>query len=115
LDETSGLEDSLLPQRLREIREQRGMSQHELGQLCRMGINQISRYETGRHEPSATNLIKIARILDVSVDYLLGLTNELRGFVVTQDLSLYEREVVDTFRREGWPGVFRLGAERISK
>jgi len=91
------------------------MSQHELGQLCEMGVNQISRYETGRHEPSASNLIKIARILDVSVDYLLGLTNELHGFVVTQDLSLYEREVVDTFRRDGWSGIARLGVERLSK
>ena len=40
----------------------------------KLGISQPSyiRYENGSSEPSQENLVKIADIFDVSVDYLLG-------------------------------------------
>ncbi len=40
----------------------------------KLGISQPSyiRYESGTSEPTLENLTKIANILDVSVDYLLG-------------------------------------------
>lgn len=37
--------------------------------------NTISRYETGAREPSISELIRIAEYFDVSVDYLLELTD----------------------------------------
>lgn len=39
-----------------------------------LGVSQPSyiRYENGTSEPSQENLVKIANIFDVSVDYLLG-------------------------------------------
>lgn len=39
-----------------------------------LGISQPSyiRYENGTSEPTLENLVKIAEILDVSTDYLLG-------------------------------------------
>lgn len=39
-----------------------------------MSQNTISRYETGAREPSRDDLIAIADYFDVSVDYLLGRT-----------------------------------------
>jgi transcriptional regulator with XRE-family HTH domain len=38
----------------------------------------LRRYERGEAEPSASALIKIADYYNVSVDYLLGLTEEKR-------------------------------------
>jgi len=108
-------ENSYFPERLRAIREKRGYSQHELARLCEFGANQISRYETGTHDPSATALKTLAHILGVSMDYLAGITDNPDAHILTSDLNVYEREMVETYRREGWPGVFRLGAERISK
>lgn len=60
--------------RLREERKSCGFTQAQMAEL--LGIRQPSyiRYENGTGEPSLETLVKIANILDVSVDYLLGRT-----------------------------------------
>lgn len=60
--------------RLREERKNCGFTQAQMAEL--LGIRQPSyiRYENGTGEPSLETLVKIATILDVSVDYLLGRT-----------------------------------------
>ena len=111
----SGRGMSLLIERLRETRELKGFSQRELARLCGLGENQIHRYETGKSDPSATHLKLIADKLGVSTDYLLGLSNEPHGQLVQSDLDNNELEVVETYRREGWIGIIRLGTDRIAK
>lgn len=66
--------------RLREERERRGLKQSELADLCGVTMFQISRYETGKSEPGSTVLHAIARHLNVSADYLLGLTDYPNGY-----------------------------------
>jgi len=51
------------------------MSQLFLGMELEMNQNTISRYETGSREPSNAELIIIADYFDVSIDYLLGRTD----------------------------------------
>ncbi len=97
------------------MREKSGLTQHELARICGFGVNQISRYETGTHDPSSTALKKIATILDVSMDYLMGLTDEPHGNISPSDLNIHERQVVEAYRREGWPGVARLSVEKLTK
>lgn len=58
--------------RLKEIRLKRGVSQQEIADSLGLARNTVSGYETGVSEPSIENLIKLADILDVSVDTLLG-------------------------------------------
>lgn len=62
--------------RLRAAREQRGLKQRELSEMCGMGETQINKYENGAGDPSATNLHAIATVLGVSTDYLLGLSDQ---------------------------------------
>ena len=61
--------------RLKEIRKARGISQLKLAMDLNMAQNTISRYETGEREPGITELITLADYFRVSVDYLLGRTN----------------------------------------
>ena len=61
--------------RLRELRKRRGISQIKLAMDLCTTQNTISRYETGDREPGITDLIKISNYFNVSVDYLLGLTD----------------------------------------
>jgi transcriptional regulator with XRE-family HTH domain len=100
---------------LRERREQMGLSQHELARLCGFGLTQISRYETGQQEPSLSALLKLADVLGVSLDYLIGKSNDPHGQITVSDLNIYEREVLETFRRAGWAGIAHLGVDRLSK
>ena len=51
------------------------MSQVFLGMELGMSQNTISRYETGAREPSREELVAIADYFDVSVDFLLGRTD----------------------------------------
>ena len=59
---------------IKKIWESRGMLQYELAN--RMGVKQasVSAWESGRAMPSAENLLKLADILECTVDALLGRT-----------------------------------------
>ncbi len=60
--------------RLKELRENAGISQLELAIALSLRQNDISRYETGSREPDHKTLLALADYFDVSVDYLLDRT-----------------------------------------
>ena len=60
--------------RLKELRKKKGLSQLRLATELNTTQNTISRYETGEREPGIDELIKIADYFNVSVDYLIGRT-----------------------------------------
>ncbi len=60
--------------RLKELRKKKGISQLRLATELNTTQNTISRYETGEREPGIDELIKIADYFNVSVDYLIGRT-----------------------------------------
>ncbi|MBQ6930381.1 MAG: helix-turn-helix transcriptional regulator [Oscillospiraceae bacterium] len=61
--------------RLKELREQRKISQLKLAIDLSINQNSVSRYENGLREADYKTLIKIADYFDVSVDYLLERTD----------------------------------------
>ena len=60
--------------RIKEIRENKGLSQRELAKLIDVPHSQISRYENGQHMNEDT-IKKICKALGVNADYFLGLVN----------------------------------------
>lgn len=61
--------------KLRELRKKRKISQVKLSMDLNMSQNTISRYETGERQPGITELILLADYFDVSIDYLVGRTD----------------------------------------
>ena len=61
--------------RLKELRKKRHISQVMLAMELNMNQNSISRYETGEREADYSTLIAFADYFDVSIDYLLGRTD----------------------------------------
>ena len=57
--------------KLRELRRRKKWSQDELGSKVGIHGRHIGKYENGQVMPNAETLIKIAKVFDVSVDYLL--------------------------------------------
>lgn len=106
---------ALRADRLRSLREQRGWSQRELARLCGFGEGQVRKYELESNDPSSTHLKRMAELLEVSLDFLVGMTDDPRGHVGDGTITNDEYSILETFRREGWPGVIRLGGERLSK
>ena len=62
--------------RIAELRRARGLNQDELAELSTLSRISIARYETGKIEPGAKALGRIADALEVSTDVLLGRTDE---------------------------------------
>lgn len=61
--------------RLKELRENRGISQLKLALDLNMNQNSISRYENGIRQADYKTLIALADYFNVSVDYLLERTD----------------------------------------
>ena len=59
-------------ERIADLRRARGMSQDELAELATLSRISIARYESGKIEPGAKALGRIADALEVSSDVLLG-------------------------------------------
>ena len=62
--------------RIRELRKRKHISQLKMAMDLNMTQNTISRYETGEREPGIVELIRIADYFHVSVDYLIGRTDD---------------------------------------
>ena len=60
--------------RLKKLRKERNISQLKLALDLNMNQNSISRYENGEREADYETLIKFADYFSVSLDYLLGRT-----------------------------------------
>ncbi len=74
----------MIGKRLEELRKARGMSQRELASILGVTHYTISAYENNRSEPADEIKVQLARLFDVSLDYLVGL--------VDQPLSLSREE-----------------------
>ena len=62
--------------RLKELRKKKKVSQLKLAMDLDMNQNSISRYENMERQADYATLIKIADYFNVSIDYLLGRTDE---------------------------------------
>lgn len=62
-------------ERISELRKDRRFKQKDISKILNVAVSTVSNYETGSHEPDLTNLCKLADVLNVSTDYLLGRTD----------------------------------------
>ena len=61
--------------RLKDLRNERNLSQQELGKIVNMSKMAISHWESGHSEPSISQLILLSDFFEVTVDYLIGKTD----------------------------------------
>jgi transcriptional regulator with XRE-family HTH domain len=69
----------MFPQRLRDARDLRGLSQEGLAKRAGLQPSAVSHFETGMRKPSFDNLRRLADALDVMTDYLLGRVDSPSG------------------------------------
>lgn len=61
--------------RLRELREDNDLTQKEIGLILNMSQTGYNQYEIGKNDIPTSVLIKLSKFYNVSVDYLLNLTD----------------------------------------
>ncbi len=59
------------PEKLKKLRKSRGWSQNQLAQKIGADLQRISKYERGVIWPTMELMVKMARVFDVSVDFLI--------------------------------------------
>lgn len=67
----------MLGQRIKKLREERGMTQQNLADMLGVSQQAVAKWESEKEkaEPDSITMIKISNIFQVSLDYLLGRTN----------------------------------------
>ena len=86
-------------ERLREMRQEKGLTQRKLAGLLNMSKNMICEYEKGRAEPNLETLIKLSKILDCSIDYLIGNSDYLGNIITKSDFSEEEKRLLSSFEQ----------------
>ena len=69
----------VISKRLKQLREDAGLSQSKIGQLVGVPQSSIYRYEQGKSTPSPKTFRWYADYFDVSLDYLYGRTDDPHG------------------------------------
>lgn len=80
--------------RLKQLRTEKGMKQEELARILNVDKSQISRYESCKQDISTDFLVKLSKIFNCSVNYILYV-NEFSedNYKDIQDLKEYETAV----------------------
>lgn len=78
----------MIGERLLDLRKDAGITQDELAAILNINKHSISSYERDKSEPPDAVKIAIASYFSVSIDYLLGLTDEPKPY---NDASRYVR------------------------
>lgn len=83
--------------RIKELRESRGMNQQRLAIELNVSQAMISKYELGISEPDITTIKQIADFFGVSADYLLEISDE-KMCVSSDTFTDEERELLFGFK-----------------
>lgn len=87
-------------QRLKELRQNKKISQQQLADIIGVSQQSINKYENHNIEPDISLLIKFADFFGTSVDYLIGHSDINRKIepVSPYDLNTDEAALIDTYR-----------------
>lgn len=77
--------------RIRELRKSKHWSQAQLAEKLHVHQTAISQWESGRTEPDMDKLLALADLFGVSVDWLIGVTDDSTD-AVTDDELMQMRE-----------------------
>lgn len=67
-------------ERIRNLREDKDLTQKQIGELLHMSQTGYNQYEIGKNDIPTKVLIELAKFYETSTDYLLELTNEKKPY-----------------------------------
>lgn len=66
--------------RLRNVREDRDLTQAQVGRIINKSQQGYNHIEAGRAELKIEDLIKLCQFYNLSADYMIGLTNQVKSY-----------------------------------
>lgn len=98
--------------RIREARLKNHLTQEELAEKLNTEKNQISRWENGKSIPRSEYLVSLSNILGVSVDYLLGLSDEPTIRIRLDNLTIEEISIISALRQDNEKEALKIIVNR---
>jgi len=105
--------------RIRELRERRDWTQGQLATYARVGRSWLSLVESGdRAHPNAPDLLRVARALGVSLEYLLtgdGASHDPEKDRLLEQMRPYPRSAIERALATLalWAGEFQLAQQPV--
>ena len=66
--------------RIRDLREDKDLTQKQVGQILNMSQTGYNQYEIGKNDIPTRVLIELSKLYNTSVDYILGITDEIKPY-----------------------------------
>lgn len=107
-----------LGDRIASLRTAHGLSFQQLGRICKVTRQSISKWESGESQPSPSAIYTLAKLFNVSADYLLGLSNSPQPNVsieVELDAKEAIKAVAKKFKEEDFMYIFDAFLDRLEK
>lgn len=83
---------------LKAVRERKGLSQKDIAERIGVAKSTYSLYESGNREPNVQNIKKIADVLSVSADELLGIDEEPHTIAAHFDGDEYTEDEINKIK-----------------
>ena len=93
--------------KIRELREEKSMTQIRLSIELNVSQETVSAYEIGRHYPSVKSLMCMAELFNASMDYILGIS-PVRNAVLEKGLPDDEVKLIQLYRK-----ISKLKKEKV--
>lgn len=84
--------------RIKELREEKKITQVRLSIELEVSQETISAYEKGKYSPSVKSLIRLREIFGVPIDYILGISNVKHECVQITNLTQDETCVINLYK-----------------
>lgn len=103
----------MFDERLKKLREERGLTQKQVAEALEMNPRTYSSYENNEREPNSEILLLIADLFDVSIDYLVGYDERRiikKEIGRTKDIELNKAEIdlIQSYRSLSYQGKEHL-------
>ena len=86
----------ILAKNLRTLRKEAKLSQTEVAEKLGLGYYTLGKWEQGRAEPSADDLVRLADFFEVSTDFLLGRADDIGN--ISPAIPAREQQLLADFR-----------------
>ena len=87
-----------IKEKIKELREEKEKSQYQVSRELNIARYTYANWEQGRSEPSINDLEKLSNYFSCSVDYLLGLEDDL-GIKKTPTINYREEKLLRAFNK----------------
>ena len=85
--------------RIKELREEKGLSQAKLAQALGIGVGSVGMWESTSEIPPVKKLLRISEFFNVSLDYLVGKSEVRKSLVAPQFTDADEQALLKLFRQ----------------